>query len=244
MNDSKATIYWSKMYAGTDGLSVDSSEPDILYKNLIKEKNLKTKKLSLFNCPAVTDRMKTSFVFFNDLDTEVSYDFSDEDNPKIVNLFGNEATALKMSSFVDGAYLGFRDMWVFFCEEPITALINTPMLHKPTDFSTSGMFPPAKMDIGKWFRPITSEIQLWEKSGTLKINKGDPLFYLELITNKAVELKRFNMTENLKDIMMSCINDPRISGTNKTLAERYVKFLSSKKDKRVIKEIKENLVNE
>jgi hypothetical protein len=236
-------VYWAPYWTADKNYSILFEEPTNLYKELAANKEPRSKRISLFNCPAVNGRMKNTFVFRNTVDTKIEYDFTNPDNPLIRSLYGHQAINTKPSSFVNGAYFTIQTMWIFFCEEPLEALISPPMMHKPTKFSNKGFFPPGKMDIGQWFRPVTSEIQLWDSAGELEIKDQDPLFYLELLTDRPVVLKRFVMDHELVEVMNSCVRSTDLFGKGMPLIDKYKKFIKSKSDKKTINAIKKNLVD-
>jgi hypothetical protein len=236
-------IYWAPVYIR----SIDNliyQEPSNLYFDFLPQKSKESGPASFFNCPAVTDRMKKTFVFKNNLDTEFYYDFNDIKNPIINPISGIHVEFYKHSNILDGASIALDLYWIFFAEENVELYFNPPYYHKPTDFSSKGYFPSAKIEANKWFRPYSAEIQMWENSGNVKINEGDPLFYLEVMTNKKVNLKRFDMNAKLIDIMNSCVNSPHKHGARLPLEDRYKRFIETKTNKIVIKEIKSQLLDE
>ena len=89
-------------------------------------------------------------------------------------------------------------------------------------------------------RPILTETQN-NKARMPKIWLH-PLFYLELITNRPVIMKRFNVNKALYRYIIACSQAASSYGPNKPLAERYYKFISTSTDKLVLREIKKNLI--
>ena len=47
-----------------------------------------------------------------------------------------------------------------------------------------GAVTPGQFNIGKWFRPIQTEINLWENINTFSINKDEPLAFINFLTSK------------------------------------------------------------
>lgn len=243
MKSKPLVIYWAPVYNPESGASLFFDNPENVYLDLIKSKNPDSGNTSLFSCPAISERMKTSFVFKNTLKTKIAYDFSNPDSPRLDSIYGHKPIFTgKKSGFLGQANFAIDMRWIFFCEEPVTALINSPMLHQPTEFSKNAFFPIGKMNIGSWFRPITHEMQLWNDSGVLEIDEGDPLFYIELLTNRKVEMKRFKMDYELFGYMTASIQSLSFLPKGTSLEERYKRFISSKSDKLVISAIKRNLV--
>lgn len=235
-------VYWSPF---NDDRSVHKhmyyDEPNILFNELIKNKEKTIGRAGFFNCPAVSDRLKTSFVFRNNLKTKFSYDFSDINNPIVLSEYGIPVSYYKGSSIIGGAAVALHTQWIFFAEEPVDILINTPMYHKP-QLNNHGIIVPGKVNAGKWFRPLTGEIQLWNNKGTAIIEEDEPLFYLEVLTDRPVILKRFTMTNELKEYAESCYDSTRSVGHFLPLFERYKRFVNTKTNEIVLREIKKNVI--
>jgi hypothetical protein len=242
MKKKPLVIYWAPIYDPPSGLSIFFEDPVNLYSDLVLQKEPASGRKSLFSCPAVADRMKNSFVFKNTLKTKIEYDFSNPEAPIVKKIYGHDPIVAKRSSLVGGSYFLINMGWIFFSEEPVTALVNSPMMHKPTNFSKNAFFPIGKMNIGKWFRPISHEMQLWDSSGTLEIDEGDPLFYLEILSDRKVELRKFKMDQDLLILMHACTKSTNLLGRNTSLEERYKKFMNSKSNKLVLESIKKNLI--
>jgi len=216
-------------------------EPENLYLDLIKNKEKISGRDSFFSCPAVSDRLKSSFIFKNNLKTKFSYDFNNKNNPIIESLEGVQAKYHKPSGLIDGSNVMLRMNWIFFAEESVDLLVNSPMFHK-TNLSQHGFVVPGKYNPSKWFRPVSCEIQMWDLKGEVTIEEDDPLFYIEIMTDRKVTLKRFKFNEILVKYMESCTSAPDSFGLFLPLKERYKKFTKTKTDALVLSEIKKNLV--
>ena len=85
------------------------------------------------------------------------------------------------------------------------------------------------------------EINLWEGNQLFKIEEGEPLAYLTCNTNEKIKLQKFHMNEKLYNIALACANSSAWwAGTS--LAKRYAKFHASQSQKKVLEEIKRNLI--
>jgi hypothetical protein len=242
-NENPIIIYWAPAYDVANELDWNMlyQEPENLFLNLVKEKEKKSGVHSMFNCPAVSDRLKNSFVFKNLLKTTFSYDFLNEENPLVKPINGINASYYKPSNFIGGGNVALAMSWIFFAEEPVNLLINTPMLHK-TKLSEHGFIVPGGYDASKWFRPISAELQMWDKKAEVTIEEDDPLFYLEVVTDRKVILKRFKMNNKLTKYKHACADSPQTMGSRLPLKNRYNKFIKSRMNEIVLKEIKNNLV--
>jgi hypothetical protein len=105
-----------------------------------------------------------------------------------------------------------------------------------------GSIVPGQLDIGKWFRNITLEYNLWEGVDNFFIDKGEHLAYIEFDTNKKVELVRFKLNTELKTYLESTSSssnwEPMVS-----IQERYERFKRTRMKDLVMKEIKANLLD-
>ena len=244
-------VYWAPFYKLNNSLpfpvpdhNLHYKEPVNLYTELLKSKEKRSEVHSHFNCPAVTGRMKSTFVFKNNFYTSFSYDFTDINNPVVTSNEGVHASFFKHSSIVGGASVTLDLMWIFFAEEPVDIHVNPPFYHSPTNLSKQGYVPSARMDPSKWFRPYSTELQFWGNKGDVVIQEDDPLFYLEVITNKKVNLQRFKMNDTLHSIASACVQSPHIYGARLPLVDRYKRFIETKTNAIVLKEIKKELLNE
>jgi hypothetical protein len=236
------TIYWAPSYFNKNSdENLFYPDPTNLFKELVENKEPMSSRLGFFNCPPVTDRLKKTFVFKNNIETKIVYDFNDIQNPKVFSEYGLSSSVYKPSSLINGSNIQFNVGWIFFAEDSADVLINPPMLHK-TDLNLHATVLPARFDISKWFRPIPIEMQGWQKSGDFIIAKNDPLFYLEVLTDKKIELKRFELNDKLVAYARSCMNSPILHGANLPLVNRYKVFTETKTNKLVLNEIKKNLV--
>ena len=115
-----------------------------------------------------------------------------------------------------------------------------PFMHN-TPVSKYGFYVPGGFDISQWFRPLEYAFQMWENCNDFKISQNDPLMYVRFNTLEKVELKKFYLTPELFDLSMSCV---RIKSywRQRNLGKLYDIFTQSKIQKKIIEEIKKNLM--
>ena len=128
---------------------------------------------------------------------------------------------------------------IFFAEEPVLMRLTSPWFHKSPHMQYGSLIP-GNYDIGRWFRPINFEYNLWDGGTKLEIEAGEPLAYIEFGTDRKIVLKRFEATEKLHTIGGEIIHAR--SKRWKTLASRYELFDRSPMRKIILKEITENLL--
>ena len=242
-------IYWAPFFEDDSTLTTLDwnmlyPDPKVVFLDLIKEKEPRSGKTSMFSCPAVKERLSSTFVFTCPIRTSFSWDFEDLDNFSVVSHEGVAVRTYKQPPMRGTGNVQVALQWVFFSEESVMARVNPPSAHRPTDFSVKSCFPTGKMNIGKWIRPVTSEVQMWDTKGTVTIQEGDPIFYLEVDTDRPILLKRFRVNKELFRHIKACTEAPNYLGANLPLIERYMSFTSTKTDKLVLQQIKKNLVED
>jgi len=190
------------------------------------------------SCSALVPLLKNMYTFIHPL-THSATVSGDMLSPTIVATL--DAWMSRMSALNNRYSLDYDFSWLFFSEEPLTIKVTPPYFHNTsaskTAFISSGVF-----DISKWFRKITMSYILWEGENTLNITEGDPAFYIEFLTNKKVILKQFECVPELSSISEQVAGVSRFNMSNKTLEYRYDKFIKSNRHKRVLKLIKDNLL--
>jgi hypothetical protein len=130
--------------------------------------------------------------------------------------------------------------WVFFSEESLEINVTPPYMHK-TSAQETGQLASGRFNIGKWFRPANLTYILWENENTLTLTEGEPAMYFEFLTDKKVVLKQFEMVQELNSITNQVTGSITLS-PKETLTQRYARFIRSNRHKRVLKLIKNNLL--
>jgi hypothetical protein len=216
-------------------------EPVTLFSDLIQTKSAESKDTSFFSCPAVSARLKRTFVFRNNLKTVVNFDGSDPLNVLLEPEEGIHCSVARTSGLTTGASLEFRLQYFLFAEEPVTCMVNPPYFHRPT-YTKTGTIIASAFDFGKWYRPFVVEVQTWDKQGTITLEDGEPLFYFEPLTDRKVIFKRYTMTPKLMSYAIACADAGKYYGRHKPLVDRYRRFMSTRTNEVVLREIKNNLV--
>lgn len=246
MSKEPLVVYWApaiNLSSSSSGEEMLYPEPINLLSDLIKVKNKESGPSSFFSCPAASGRMKKAFVFKNALHSEYHYDFTDKENPVVIptSKYYIPAKILRNSALNNGGSIVIGLRYIFFAEESVNAYITPPMMHPPR-YTTYGTSIAGSYDISKWFRPFVMEIQAWNTQGDLVIEDGEPLFYLEVNTDRDIILKRFDVNEKLMKYLDGCVQAPAMFGRFLPLTDRYKKFTESRMNDLILKEIKNNVV--
>lgn len=131
--------------------------------------------------------------------------------------------------------------WIFFSEEDLEISMSPPFMHKTTD-RDYGYIPAGKFNIAKWFRPLNLTYQLWGGVNKIEVKKDEPAMYLNFYTDKKVILKRFNLSEELYQIGIEC-SELKRSLPRMHLEMMYEAFTKSSRNKKILKLIKDNLLD-
>ena len=109
------------------------------------------------------------------------------------------------------------------------------------DYIKYAKLVPGKFNISKWFRPINLEMLLCSNKNYFKIREHEHMVYFSFLTDDKVELKRFELNETLRKISETCstVSD---WWKNVPIIKRYDRFLKTKTNRLVMKEIKKQLV--
>jgi hypothetical protein len=238
-------IYWApKSIPGNQSVgewNMLYKEPETLYQDLVKNKEPESKDMSFFACPAVSNRLKRTYVFRNNLKTICHFDGTDVASPSIQVEQGVGARIIRPTNLKNGICVEFTTKYIFFSETSFEGLIHPPFFHRPK-YTEIGTVIPGSFDMSKWFRFFAIEIQTWNPKGTILLEEDEPLFYFEPMTEQKVILKRFVLNEKLWSYAESCANVASYYGRHKSLTERYRLFTETRTHEAVLKEIKQNLI--
>ena len=229
----KTQIYWCHLHNNDDWDSYNNlyNLYDELYKNISKV----DVKQNLLICPAVSEKLKKTFFIKTPIDCEynienntikpLSNNYIDTDTPHLPSLKDNFLFVLGM-------------FYIFFAKESIKMTLTSPFFSK-CEHTQYGNIVPGSLDISKWFRTINLEFNCY--GNHIKFKKGEPLAYFTFDTDKEIEIKRFKMSEKLHKLSETCNTSSRWEQWI-PLYDRYKRFLKSKTDKIVLREIQKNLL--
>ena len=129
---------------------------------------------------------------------------------------------------------------LFFADQSLEIQYTAPY-YLQANHLQYGAVTPGQFNIGKWFRPIQTEINLWENVNEFTIEKSEPLSFINFLTDKKINFKMFHMSEDLAKIMNVC-STSSVWEMNIPLISRYARFHESKMIEKTLTKIKENLV--
>jgi len=129
----------------------------------------------IYFCPSITSRINRVYV----LDAFENINISKDKTHQLTEVLKN------------GNHI-FLDYQLFmFCEESLDVLISDPFFYNR---KYNGFFiAPSRLNIGRRFRPIEFSFILFKNN--LIIEKGEPIVYLEFVTDKKIIFKPFELTD-------------------------------------------------
>lgn len=241
------TVYWAPLAtlereAQTLLLEV---EPKSVLKDIFLQKNTKIKPWTnpahMFSngyhmCVALKDMAQNLFYIKAPFDVDVTFTNNGE------HLMGDRADWFRTrhGSFNDSYSADFDFAFLLFAEEPLEVNLVPPYLHQ-TSQPEFGFVTAAGFDISKWFRPWILSFQLWPHKNRIHFKHNEPLAYWQFNTKRPIVFKQFKLTQTIIDIQHSCSGHKYIFPFQ-NLDALYRRFVASSLQKRVLAEIKNNLI--
>lgn len=244
---SSINVYWSNCIVPEESSwSFLYREPEPLYNDFLKIKIDNP----FFACPAIIDTMKNIYVIKSNI--EDKFEFPDNYLKSINGPYGGSeflptiGNKISLISTRQSALMGYKDIkynmsWIFFAEESLNMKVTAPYYPPKTPID-GAILQSGEYDIGQWFRPYNLGYFIPENAKHMSISVDDPLAYLEFKTDKNINFKRFNMTNQLVNIYSEFTQSPNRYGRRKSLIERYSMAKKANMTELVLAEIKKNLV--
>jgi len=225
---------------------VSGTNWDILHEKPIKVFDYLKPKLNPecdFNyllCPATQNVSKKIFRLINTMDSK----YVIEDNfVKGVSKNFISAGITRVPSLVNEKIIELNMNFIFFTEEESLTMTLLPPIMERAPHLQYGAVVTGSFDIGKYLRQIGIEYNLWENVNKFEIKKNEPYAYVMFETDRPVKLVRFVISPLMKqyvDVMtLSSGWEKKVS-----LVDRYKRFKAANMKKLVMREIKNNLIEE
>ena len=230
------TIYW----ACNEDEWMRAKEPEPVYKKFIK--NIKDKNTSIGFCPSIKKYMKNLFY----LESIYTYNFEFLENKDGVysnlhdqNFFDKHVNVRSK----DEKLFGFTQNFVFFTEEKSLNMSSGvfPFL-EDNNITKKCITVPGTLDIGKWFRLLDFAFYLKKDYNKFEIDEGEIFQYLKFDTSEKIIFKQFYVNKKLKQYLLDVTAAKNFRIIKYRALEEY--YLMFKYKKQIIKEIKNNLVND
>ena len=218
-----------------------STEFDVVkvYSDLQKKRTSNGNEANFLSCPAVRDGWRNVFMFTPKQTSKVIYG-----KDSVVRTKDLPIVQFRKPNLIDTNIFNLESSSYFFCEEPLKIKVTAPYFHN-VKYQAKGTFIGGVFDIGRWFRPIESEIITWDEKGEITFTKGQPLFYVEFLTELPITLKKFTINPTIITLGGGLINSPYQNTNNiqGSLESRYEAFETSDYRQGLLNEIKDALVS-
>ena len=242
------TVYWApaKFSADEDSWALLYPEPVAVLKEAYK---LNKHKGIMPLCPAIKDTLQNVYSFNSSIDDSFdlpsqvlkSIAYTDSESEPIPVYSKLSFYKIRKSSMDGYINVNYNLGWLFFASEPVEARVTAPFF--PATSPTKGaMFSAGQFNIGKWFRPIAMDYHIPIDSKKFEVESGDPLMFIEFLTDKKIEFKRFNLSPRLNNIAIEMGLSSKRYGKKASLWQRYQMAHNAKMPQVILTEIKKNLV--
>ena len=251
-NKNTLVVYWTpaSYISDVESWATLYREPVSIFSSL---RSLKSDaKTNLFICPAMKDGLKNVFSLNSALnDThDLPKEYLQSTNtleittPESIITGGKVSLLRARKSSLNGySNLVYNMKWLFFSEEPVIAKITAPYVLS-TRPAEGVIFASGQFDIGQWPRAISLDYHIPLETEKFIVKEDDPLFYIEIETNKNIIFKRSNMSSRLNHLCAESSLSPSRYGMFKSLKERYEMATKANVRQQVITEMKKNLIEE
>ena len=228
------TVYWTC----NEKPWLRAKAPESIYKNFIKDSKNKTN--GIVFCPATKDYMQNIF----GIQSLYSYNFKlNTDGSISAPLYDQEffQNNVTIRSKEDRLF-SFLQRFSFFTEEK-SLLMSAGMLPflEDNNITKRCTVIPGTFDIGKWFRQAEFAFYLKDGFDEFNIEEGEIFQYIRFHTKEKIIFKQFAMTLKIQDYFYDTENSKEFRKIKKRSLEEY--YLMTKNKKRIIQEIKNNLVS-
>ncbi len=153
----------------------------------------------------------------------------------------NQLVSLRKPTYANAYSIDYDFNWVFFSEESVEIVQTPPYMHS-TQASEYGILASGSFDISKWFRTINLTYNLHQGVNTFNTKKDEPLCYIDFRTKKRVILKQFELTHDLHSLAFAAAELKQFFPFE-SLETLYNRFTRSNRHKKVMQEIRKNLLN-
>ena len=197
---SSLDIGWAPVfYEATRGLELFVTKPQSLYDTHMKHMDHRYRQ-----CPATVSLARRTYVVTAPFDAHFVLDA----DARQIEFINPHVQPLDFFNFRDGQYvtdseplisLNFHQL--FLAEQSVDMQITAPWFEKQhSDFRVI----PGSYDCGRWWRPVDFALQLPHRRSTVKIQRGQALFYVTFGTDQTIRLRELRLTDQLQSFLGVC----------------------------------------
>jgi hypothetical protein len=209
-------------------------DPEPVLKDIILSRE---KQADYLVCPAYNAYFKNTFIIRSPIDIVVRYE-KNQDGTSTIKTdrhdqeFFEDMFNVRQGQNSSYPMLSLNSFYLFLSNESMI-LESIPAFFHSTTLLQNTRVIPGTFDIGKWWRPVDFSFEVLDETKPLVFKRGDPLFYVRLISNENIKLTRTEFSPEIKSAMYSCTGlkrfVPRASlEENYEAAKSYLGYLKSK----------------
>ena len=240
------TIYWAPTCHSDEVWNFPYQDPTPVMNTVFQQNKKDT---NIFLCPAFRDTVKNLYSFNS------VFDEYTELQPEVLEHLYHEQDILteiptdlkisliknRKSSLQNSLNIKYNLSWILFADEPVIARFTAPYL-PPTTPSPQAILSPGQYDIGSWYRSFNLEYLVPTSATHWQYKENEPLFYLQVETDRKIQFKRYERTDKLIDIENEMTQSVYRYGFGIPMLKRYSMFHQSKTRQLILKEIKNNIL--
>ena len=253
MKKEEIIIYWAPWYHPLTsqqqqmlgGITpIMYEEPSSLWEHL--NKNLMDQKASrtFIQCPAFRESVESVYFIKNPVTTSISVNISD--SGVIGDVIQHESkgsrgvvTMPHAPTIQNQLLIQYTQAYGFFASEPCLMRMTSPWFSNAPHMKY-GSLVVGTFDIGRWYRPVNLEFNLWDLVNDFVIEADEPLAYFEFSTTKKIVFKQYELTDKLVELATNAIHAR--SSRWHSLNARYELFAKARYKEMVMKEINKSLL--
>ena len=188
-------------------------------------------------CPAVADHLKNTFVIKAPFNFEIQIDPNSK-LPLIPPQGQREKLTITPRNIKYHLYNMHYGLYPF--SSTSIELSQLQANYHIYDFTRNATVVGGKFNINKWYRPLIPTFILHKPK--IRINRGDALYYVKFHSNKKVKLKNYILNQELRELSKKCLRLKKYQ-TGLGLETMYKLFTNNRLDKKILKEINNNLTD-
>ena len=205
MLNQKENIYWCPFLLDGDWHNVGYFEPEPVFKHIISQRD---NDVEYLKCPAFQKYYSNTFLIRSPVDLELTIS-RDSEGRKILTTknfnqkFYNDHIFPRMAQNKVFSMFSVEFSYIFYSENSVI-LEMIPANMEKTAFVQNTNLIPGEFDISKWIRPVSPAFEVVDDSQTLKISRGDPLYYIRFNSDKKVNLVRIKQDDTIEKVEKAC----------------------------------------
>ena len=180
-------------------------EPEPLLKNIILSRN---KDADYLICPAYNAYFKNTFIIRSPIDIVVTYGRNQDGTSNISTdrydqTFFEDMFKIRQGQSSLHPMISLQSFYLFLSNESMM-IESIPAFFHSTPLLENTRMVPGTFNINKWCRPIDFSVEVLDETKPLVFKRGDPLFYIRLISDNHIKLTRTEFSPEIKSAMHGC----------------------------------------